>query len=86
MIATSNNEWITDVEAMTCRNCVSNIVVVFEAKGDFLIGRIKNMPLGLLKKWASLPNGEAYLKNAVLDAEEVFTEAYSEISDKKPDP
>ena len=76
MITISDGEWIADLGAMTCRNYVNSIVVVFEKKGKILTGKIKDMPFELVEKWAALPHGEKNIQNAVMEAEEVFLRAY----------
>ena len=78
MITISDGEWIADLRAMTCRNYINNIVVVFEKKGKMPIGKIKDIPIELMEKWAALPHGENNIKNAVMEAEEVFLRAYLE--------
>jgi hypothetical protein len=78
MITISNGEWIADLGTMTCRNYTNNIVVGFEKKGKKLMGKIKDMPIGLMEKWAALPHGEKNIENAVMEAEEVFLRAYIE--------
>ena len=78
----TNSEWIPDVAAMTCRNSTSKIVVGFEKNGKTLKGKIKDMPMELFEKWAALPHGENLVKDAVLEAEEIFSKAFF----GKPDP
>jgi len=72
------SDWTADLEAMTCRNNINNIVVSFEKKGKTLIGKIKDMPIELVEKWAALPHGEENIKNAVMEAEDAFLRAYFE--------
>jgi hypothetical protein len=72
------NEWVTDLTAMTCRNTVTKIVVVFEQSGKSLTGKIKDIPIELFAKWAGEPHGERHIERVVLEAEEAFLKAYFE--------
>ena len=78
MITTPSEEWVADFGTMTCRNINNQIVVVFEKKGNSLIGKINDMPIELMEKWAAIPHGENYMKKAVMEAEEIFLKAYFE--------
>jgi hypothetical protein len=64
------------VVTMTCKNTTNNIVVIFEKLGINLAGKIKILPLELINKWTVEKNGEANIRNAVKEAEEVFLRAY----------
>ncbi len=85
MITTTNGEWTADVNAMTCRNTLNNVIVIFEKKGESLQGKIDNMSMELLTKMSSQPHGERSMEQLVTDAEEVFLRAYfeSDIEKKK---
>ena len=76
MINITNEDWIVDLDKMTCRNRVSKIVVSFKKSGNTLIGKLQDAPLKLFKKWAADPQGEDCIKNAVTEAEEVFLREY----------
>ena len=78
MVTIASGEWIADLRAMTCRNYINKLVVVFEKKGKALFGKINYMPMELLEKWALEPHGEKNMENAVMEAEEVFLRAYIE--------
>ncbi|MDR0473397.1 MAG: hypothetical protein LBH43_06985 [Treponema sp.] len=78
MITAANGEWITDTVNMTCRNTTNNIVVVFEKFESNLVGKIKNIPLELVKKWTAEKRGDRNIRNTVMEAEEIFLKAYSE--------
>jgi hypothetical protein len=78
MITIADGEWIADLGARTCRNISNNIVVVFEKSGKILNGKIEDIPMALLSKWAALPNGENKIKNVIMEAEEVFLRAFYE--------
>ena len=75
MVTTASSDWIADLGAMTCRNCVNNIIVAFDRNWRTLTGKIKDMPIELMEKWAAVPDGEKYIQNAVMEAEEVFLRA-----------
>jgi hypothetical protein len=78
MISITDGKWIADVGNMTCRNIESRIVVVMQKKGDVFEGKIQDMPLGLMEKWAGERHGERRIQVAVMEAEEVFMRAYFE--------
>jgi len=68
--------WKVDLENLTCWNTENHIVIAFEKKGTTLEGKIKDMPIELLEKWATEPNGERHIKTAVIEADEAFFRAY----------
>ena len=76
MEANFSVKWKADLKAMACRNISNNIVVGFERKRGALIGKIKDMPFELLVEWSKKPNGVKLLKDAVLEAERTFFNAY----------
>ena len=78
MITITSDEWIADVGAMMCRNVSNKIIVGFERSGKTLTGKIKDMPMELMAKWAGEPEGEMKIQKAVMEAEEVFLRAYFE--------
>ena len=51
METTPLDEWIADIEAMTCRNTANKLLVILEKKGKGFAGKIKDMPLTLLEEW-----------------------------------
>ena len=78
MITIAQGEWLADLGAMTCRNINNGIIVVFEKNGKVLNGKIKDMPVELMRQWAELQNGHKLIRKAVAEAEEVFLRAYYE--------
>jgi hypothetical protein len=78
MISITTGKWIADLEAMTCRNIENRIVVTFTRKGKTFEGKLQDMPAELLERWAVLPGGEKYIRQAVEEAEEVFLRAWIE--------
>jgi hypothetical protein len=76
MITTASGEWVTDLVNMTCRNTANNIVVIFKMIEGRLIGRIKELPMKIVTKWAVEGEGNIGLKDAVIEAEGMFFRAY----------
>ena len=68
--------WKVDLENLTCQNIENHMIIAFEKKGMALEGKIRDMPIGLLEKWAREPNGERHIKIAVIEADEAFFRAY----------
>jgi hypothetical protein len=85
-ITSANIEWVADTVTMTCKNTTNNIVVLFEKLGKSLTGKIINLPLELINKWAVEKTVEIKIRNALKEAEEIFFRAYFnndyEISEK----
>jgi hypothetical protein len=52
------------------------MVIAFERKGTTFEGKIKDIPVELLEKWAKEPNGEKHIKTAVIEADEIFFREY----------
>ena len=71
----SKADWIADLAAMACRNINTKMVVVCEKEGLGFRGKIEDMPIELMQKWATTPDGEMFMQEAVLEAEEVFAES-----------
>jgi hypothetical protein len=76
--AIMSGKWIADLKAMTCRNIENGVVVVFEKNGGALQGKIKDIDVVLINKWAGEPHGERRIRVMVEEAEEVFLRAYFE--------
>jgi len=77
MVSHASDEWVADIESMTCVNTKNNIIVEFEKTENIFEGKIKNIPLELVKKWTSEKQCEKNIKNAVKEAEEIFLREYS---------
>ena len=73
-----SGEWVADLITMTCRNVSNNIIIVFENLEGSLIGKIKNIPIELVNKWAAQKNVEKNINDAVREAEDFFLKAYYE--------
>jgi len=82
MITIVDDEWVVDTEALICRNILTEIVVRFERSEETYIGKIKDMPLELTARLATMKNGDKLLQKAVLDAEEVFNREMFERNEK----
>ena len=78
MTAIKQNKWVTDLEAMTCCNMNNGIIICFEKTEKTFLGKIKYMPIQLIKQWAELREGYKLLQNAVTEAEKEFFRAYIE--------
>jgi hypothetical protein len=78
MINITDGKWVADLGAMICLNIENRIVVSFKQNGNILEGKLQDMPVNLLEKWAALPQGEKYIRQAVEEAEEVFLRAWLE--------
>ena len=76
MTAKTTGNWLVDLNNLTCRNTENQIIIAFEKRGPALVGKIKYMPIGLSAEWIVDPNGERYIRNAVIEADEVFFRAY----------
>jgi hypothetical protein len=77
MTTSTRGEWTVDVEAMTCRNRKQDILIIFEWKGKTLIGNILDMPI-LLMKWKKLPIVNMSIERIIMEAKDVFLQAYTE--------
>jgi len=74
----TKSKWIADIRKMTCKNTTNNIVVIFEKFGIDLTGKIKKLPLELIKKWTIEMNIELNIRNVMKEAKEIFINAYYE--------
>jgi hypothetical protein len=72
MVTLTNGEWIADLGAMLCRNINTKMVVEFEECGRTYRGKIRDMPIKLMSKWAKQKHGEKLVFKAITEAEEVF--------------
>ena len=69
-------KWTVDLKNFTCSNTENQIIIAFEKKGTALVGKIKEIPDELLKKWAAEPDGKDIIKKAVIEADEIFFKEY----------
>jgi len=70
------NGWIADLEAMTCRNINTNIVVIFEKKRNFFLPIIKDIPVNFSEEWKKMNDKEK--GKIISEAEDVFVKAFVE--------
>ena len=68
--------WLVDLRNLECRNIETQMVIAFEKRGLALKGRIRDMPDKLLEQWRADPNGERYIRKAVIEADDIFFRAY----------
>jgi hypothetical protein len=78
VISITNGNWIADLGSMICRNIENGMVVGFYKNGEVLEGKIQDIPMEIMEKWAIERHGENRIKAAVMEAEEVFMRAYFE--------
>ena len=75
-------EWVVDLEKMTCESIINKIVIEFEKEGETILGKIREMPFELVKKLAKemteKTDGYKPIKEAILEAEELFLHVYFE--------
>ena len=72
----TNENWLVDLNNLTCRNKETQIVIAFARKGPMLVGKIKKIPIGLAEKWITDPDRERHIRKVVIEADEVFFRAY----------
>jgi len=72
------NDWVADLETMTCRNIISNIVVIFERESNIFLPRIKDIPVDVFDKWVYMNNEEDEKEKIISEAEDVFMKAFIE--------
>jgi len=72
----ANENWIADLETMTCRNVGNNITVVFEPRGKTYQGKINTIPVDILEQWKLEKNVHRRIKKAIIEADAVFFQAY----------
>jgi hypothetical protein len=72
MTTMTNGGWVADLETMSCRNTCTRMVVEFYKTGKNYIGKIKDIHIEVIENWSKLWYGDYLIKNAVMQAEEVF--------------
>jgi hypothetical protein len=78
MIRITDGKWIADLGNMSCRNIENRIAVTFTRRGKAFVGKLQDMPVELLERWAALPDGERRIRRVVEEAEDVFLRAWLE--------
>jgi hypothetical protein len=74
----TGKDWVVNLEAKTCQNTKTKMIVEFDKHGSVYYGKVKDMPMQLMAQWAMEGNGEQRVKKAVLEAEDIFTRAANE--------
>ena len=69
-------DWIVDLGDMTCRNINYGFVVHLERKSGTFKGKIKEMPIDVMRYWSRIPHGYKFVKKSITDAENAFIKAY----------
>ena len=78
MVISECGNWVADLMTLTCWNCTNKIVVSFEKHGQIMTGRIKNIPLELMHKLMSDPQGKQHIRDQLKEAEKAFLSVYLE--------
>jgi len=66
--------WVVDTDDMTCRNVENEVIIKMEKVGDFLRGRIQDMPMTLFAEISQYEDGEKIIEKIVKMAEEKYLE------------
>jgi len=83
MLRIVDEEWIVDVEGLSCQNNYTQIIVKFDKVGNSYSGKISSMPMDLTASLAKMKGGDGFIKKAVLEAEEVFNKEVLELEAEK---
>jgi hypothetical protein len=73
-----NGEWIVDLEAGTCLNINTKMLVEFQKPDKNYLVNVKYMPSDTIKKWKRTWYGDMLIQNAVMAAERSFKKASGE--------
>jgi len=73
---TVNGNWVVDFRNSSCWHSTAEIVISFEAIDKNLTGKIKHIPVKLIKKCIHDPQGKQYLRKMIQEAEEAFSRVY----------
>jgi len=69
-------EWIANLNTMTCRNKNTGIIVIFEKKRNLFLPKINDIPVEFLEVWEKMKDEEK--EKIISDAEDVFMSAFIE--------
>jgi hypothetical protein len=75
MVAIKNLGWVANLGEMTCRNTNSKVVVEFQKFGKTYIGKIRDVPIEIMKTWKRLWYGDYLIKSVIMEAEREFSKA-----------
>jgi hypothetical protein len=66
--------WVVNTNDMTCRNVENNVIIKMEKVGNFLRGKIQDMPMKLFAEISRYEDGEKIIERIVKMAEEKYLE------------
>jgi hypothetical protein len=66
--------WVVDTNDMTCRNEENNVIIKMEEIGDFVRGKLHDMPMNLFAEISRYEDGEKIIEKIVRTAEEKYLE------------
>ena len=69
--------WVVDTNDMTCRNEENDVIIKMEKIGDFVRGRLHDMPMNLFAEISQFEDGEKIIEKIVKTAEEKYLENQS---------
>ena len=67
-------DWVVNTNDMTCRNEENEVIIKMEKVGDFVRGRLHNMPMKLFAEISRYEDGEKIIERIVKIAEEKYLE------------
>jgi hypothetical protein len=73
MIDIERWNWIINTDDMTCRNEENAVTIQMEKEGEFLRGKLRDMPIELFAKISRYENGEKIIEEIVRTAEEEYS-------------
>ena len=62
--------WVVNTNDMTCSNVENDVIIKMEKVGDFLRGRLEDMPMKLFAEISRYEDGEKIIEKIVKMAEE----------------
>jgi hypothetical protein len=74
----TQNQWIVDLSAMTCRHITTNLVLHFIPEGKSLKPEIQDIPLKLSATIAKKQNDVSYLQKLNEEGKYPFLRVYAE--------
>jgi hypothetical protein len=74
----TQNQWIVDLSAMTCRHIITNLALHFIPEGKSLKPEIQDIPLELSATIAKKQNDVSYLQKLIEEGKDAFLRVYAE--------
>ena len=71
--------WVVDTNDMTCRNEENDVIIKMEKVGDFVRGRLHDMPMELFAEISRYKNGEKIIEKIVKKAVEKYLKTGQDI-------